>query len=318
MDDLDLPVLAVVVGVDVPQRLGHREVPVYALPEEAVRALSHACWYAAWRRAPRGVRPSLGDVDRHRARRLVMDALDISPGWQPIEVCRQLLAAYGIRTVPSATADSPQAARQAADSMGYPVALKAAAPDLVHKSDVGAVILDLDGPDAVADAYVRIADALDHARPVVLVQAMAPSGVEVAAGIVHDPLFGSVVSLRAGGITTDLAPAPVLRLVPVTDVDAGRMWRGLAVAPLLRGYRGRPPGDTVALEDLVQRLGLLAEDVPEVAELDLNPVVVTADGMALVDVKLRLAAIDVEADPFLRALSQPRHTMSGSRSSPDP
>jgi acyl-CoA synthetase (NDP forming)/GNAT superfamily N-acetyltransferase len=318
VDDLDVPVLAVVVGVDVPQRLGHREVPVYALPEDAVRALSHACWYAAWRHAPRGVRPSLGDMDRHRARRLVRDVLDTNPGWQPIEVCRQLLAAYGIRPVPSATADSPQAARQAADSMGYPVALKAAAPDLVHKSDVGAVILDLNGPDAVADAYVRIADALDQARPVVLIQAMASAGVELAAGIVHDPSFGSVVSLRAGGTTTDLASAPMLRLVPVTDVDAGRMWRGLAVAPLLSGYRGRPPADTAALEDLVQRLGLLAEDVPEVAELDLNPVVVTTDGIALVDVKLRLAAIDVEADPFLRALSQPRHPMSGSRSAPDP
>ena len=317
VDDLDIPVVAVVVGVDVPARLGHREVPVYGLPEEAIRALSHACRYAAWRRAPRGVRPSPDDVDRHQARKLVRDVLDTSAGWQPTEVWRPLLAAYGIRPVASSTVDTPQAARQAAGSLGYPVALKAAAPELVHKSDVGAVILDIAGPDAVADAYTRIADALGQARPVVLVQAMAPAGVELAAGIVHDPLFGSVVSLRAGGITTDLAPAPVLRLVPVTDIDAAEMWRRLAVAPLLRGYRGRPPADTTALEDLVQRLGLLAEDVPEVAELDLNPVVVTDNGLALVDVKLRLAPIDVEADPFLRALSQPRHPMSGSRSSPD-
>ena len=125
---------------------------------------------------------------------------------------------------------------------------------------------------------------------------MAPAGVELAAGIVHDPLFGSVVSLRAGGITTDLAPAPVLRLVPVTDVDAAGMWRRLAVAPLLSGYRGvRPP--TPPPWRTCCSVGLLAEDVPEVAELDLNPVVVTDNGLALVDVKLRLAPIDVEADP---------------------
>jgi acyl-CoA synthetase (NDP forming) len=218
--------------------------------------------------------------------------------------------------VPSVSADSPQAARQAADSMGYPVALKAAAPELVHKSDVGAVILNLNGPDGVAEAYRRVADALNEPRPVVLVQAMAAAGVELAAGIVHDPLFGSVVSLRAGGTTTDLAPAPVLRLVPVTALDAGRMWRGLTVAPLLQGYRGRPSGDTAALEDLLQRLGLLAEDIPEVAELDLNPVIVTTDGVALVDVKLRLAPIAAEIDPVLRALSAPRRRATESRSAP--
>ena len=249
-DQLDLPMVAVVVGVDVSPYLGRREVPVYALPEDGIRALSHACRYAAWRRAPRGVRADLGDMDRHRARRLVRDALATSPGWQPVEVWRPLLEAYGIRAVPSMTADSPESAQGAADSMGYPVALKAAAPDLVHKSDVGAVILDLGGPDAVANAYRRITRALGQARPVVLVQAMAPAGVELAAGIVHDPLFGSVVSLRAGGITTDLAPAPLLRLVPVTDTDAAQMWRGLGAgtpaariprAPGRRHRRARGP-----------------------------------------------------------------------------
>ena len=137
----------------------------------------------------------------------------------------------------------------------------------------------------MADAYRRVAQVLGHPRPAVLVQTMAPAGVELTAGIVHDPLFGSVVSLRVGGITTDLASAPMLRLVPITDVDAARMWRGLGVAPLLRGYRGGPRGDTAVLEDLMQRLGRLAEDAPEVAELELNPVVVTANGIALVDVK---------------------------------
>jgi acyl-CoA synthetase (NDP forming)/GNAT superfamily N-acetyltransferase len=311
LDELDLPVVVVVVGVDVPPHLGRREAPVYVLPENGVRALTHACRYADWRRAPRGTRADLAGVDRHRARRLVRDVIGTSPGWQPIEVWGPLLDAYGIRAVPSVSADSLDDAQGAANAMGYPVALKAAAADLVHKSDVGAVILDLGGPDAVAKAYRRIAQAVGQPRPVVLVQTMAPSGVELAAGIVHDPLFGSVVSLRAGGISTDLAPAPLLRLVPVTDTDAAQMWCGLGVAPLLRGYRGVPAGDTAALEDLMQRLGRLAEDVPEIAELDLNPVVVTADGIALVDVKLRLAPIAFEADPYVRALSRPRRPTIG-------
>ena len=123
------------------------------------------------------------------------------------------------------------------------------------------------------------------------------------AGIAHDPQFGSVVLLGPGGVQTDLLGDRALRLVPMTDLDAGRMWRGLRAAPLLTGYRGAPAVDTAALEDLLLRLGRLAEDLPEVAELDLNPVLAGPDGVVAVDAKLRLAPVGAEPDPLLRRLN---------------
>jgi acyl-CoA synthetase (NDP forming) len=122
---------------------------------------------------------------------------------------------------------------------------------------------------------------------------------------VHDPLFGSLVMSGLGGIHTDLLADRAFRLVPLTDLDATRMWRSLRCAPLLTGYRGAAPVDTTALEDLLARLGRLAEDMPEIAELDLNPVFAGITGVVVIDAKLRLAAVGHEPDPTLRALPGP-------------
>jgi acyl-CoA synthetase (NDP forming) len=157
----------------------------------------------------------------------------------------------------------------------------------------------------VRAAYHAIAGALGMGFPPVLVQPMARGTVELVAGLMHDPLFGSLVLVGHGGTSTDLYADRALRLLPVTDLDAARMWRGLRIAPLLAGYRGAVPADTRAVEDLLLRLGRLAEDLPEVAELDLNPVLVGPDGLVAVDVKLRLAPVGTEPDPALRALREP-------------
>jgi acyl-CoA synthetase (NDP forming) len=193
----------------------------------------------------------------------------------------------------------------AADAIGFPVVLKAAAPDLVHKSDVGAVRLDLGDPAAVRAAYATVAAALGEPQPPVLVQQMAQPGVELVAGVVHDRLFGSLVMLGLGGVYTDLLADRAFRLLPLTDLDAAAMWRSLRGAPLLTGYRGSSPVDITALEDLLQRIGYLAEDLPEVAELDLNPVLAGPAGVLAVDVKLRLAPVSGEADPYARSLREP-------------
>jgi acyl-CoA synthetase (NDP forming) len=134
------------------------------------------------------------------------------------------------------------------------------------------------------------------------VQRQVSAPVELLAGLAHDRLFGSVVLLGLGGVRTELFDDRVLRLVPMTDLDAGRMWRDLHCAPLLTGYRGASPVDTAALEDLLLRLGRLAEDLPEIAELDLNPVLAGPDGVVAVDAKLRLAPVDAEPDPTTRRL----------------
>jgi acyl-CoA synthetase (NDP forming)/L-amino acid N-acyltransferase YncA len=291
----DLPAAVVLLGPGETAAVGQRRVPVYEMPERAVRALGHAARYAAWRRAPLGSPPKLPDVDMVAARDAVRAA---APGWQPYATTAAILSAYGIPLLATRTAITEPEAVEAAGELGYPVALKAADPSLVHKSDLGAVQLHLSDAAAVRQAYRAIATI----SPAVLVQPMAAGGVELVAGIVHDPLFGSLVMAGLGGIHTDLLADRAYRLVPLTDLDAGRMWRSLRGAPLLTGYRGAPPADTTAVEDLLLRLGRLAEELPEVAELDLNPVLAGPDGVVAIDAKLRLSPTGDEPSATLRRL----------------
>jgi acyl-CoA synthetase (NDP forming)/GNAT superfamily N-acetyltransferase len=148
----------------------------------------------------------------------------------------------------------------------------------------------------------EVTAALLSAYGIALRPGTTGTGEEMAAGIVHDPLFGSLVTLRLGGARTGLIADRVLRLVPMTDLDAGRMWRSLRYAPLLTGAPGHPGVDVAALEDLLLRLGRLAEDVPEVAELEIDPVLAGPDGVAAVGARLRLAPAGAEPDPALRRL----------------
>jgi acyl-CoA synthetase (NDP forming) len=233
----------------------------------------------------------------------VTAALAGGAGWQPPHVARDLLAAYGVATVDGREVATADAAVGAATAIGLPVVAKSADPALVHKSDIGGVRLGLAGTSAVREAYHQIVEATGDPR--VLVQAQAPPGVELVAGVVHDPVFGSVLMCGLGGVTTDLLGDRTLRLLPLTDRDAAAMWRRLRGAPLLTGYRGAPPVDTAAVEELLLRLGRLADDRPEVAELDCNPVIAGPSGLSIVDVKLRLAPVGREPDPALRALREP-------------
>lgn len=298
-DHPKLPLAMVMLGPGETSPVGERRIPVYDLPERAVRAIAHATRYAAWRREPLGSRPDLPGVDSDAARAVVAAA---GEGWQPYPVVASILSAYGIPLLKSYTAASAEEAVAAAERLGYPVVVKSADPQVTHKSDLGAVRLNLSGAETVRRAYQAVAAAVGQAEPVVLVQPMASGTVELVAGIVHDPLFGSLVMAGLGGVHTDLFADRAFRLVPLTDLDAGRMWRSLRVAPLLTGYRGAPPADTGAVEDLLLRVGRLAEELPEVAELDLNPVLAGPNGVVAVDAKLRLAAISSEPDPVLRRL----------------
>jgi acyl-CoA synthetase (NDP forming)/GNAT superfamily N-acetyltransferase len=302
----DHPALAagvVVVGDrTTPLTCGTRHVPVFATPERAVVALGHAARYAVWRRRPVGHRPVLPGVDRTAARRAVAAGIAAGGSWQPHERAVTILRAYGIRVTHTAAVLDPDDAVAASNRLGYPVAVKCGDPELVHKTDRGAVGLGLTGPGAVRAAAVRVAAAGRPGQPV-LVQRMTPAAVELAAGIVHDARFGSLVMAGMGGIRADVLDDRAFRLVPVTDLDAGRMWRSLHGAELLTGFRGGPPVDTRGVEDLLLRLGRLAEDLPEVAELDLNPVAAGPDGVVALDAKLRLHAPTAEIDPLVRALT---------------
>ena len=306
-DVVSVPIVTIAVGLsDPPPSLGRRKVPVFPRPEEAVRALGRAWWYAAWQQSNPGGRTALSGIDSQRARSVVAAALTEGGGWQPPAVANALLADYGIAVLRCGFAADPDEAARVAADVGFPVVIKAADPSIVHKSDVGAVILDVGNQHGVRKAYGSIARGVGIAQPVVLIQPMAPSGVELVAGVVHDHDFGSLIMLGLGGIHTDLLDDRSFRLLPLLDADASTMWHSLKTAPLLTGYRGSTAANTAAVEDLMLRIGQLAEDHPEVAELDLNPVIATANGVVVVDVKMRLARVGGEPDAYLPGLSMRR------------
>jgi acyl-CoA synthetase (NDP forming) len=277
---------------------------VFDLPERAVCALERAARYAAWRREPLGGRPELSRTDGARARAAADRAVAAGGGWQPYAVTAEIMRAYGIPLLASTAVTDEESAVVAARVAGYPVVVKSADPALVHKTEVGAVRVGMTDEAQVRAAYRAVTAAGDPARGA-LVQKMVRGGVELVAGVVHDPLFGSLVMAGLGGVHTDLFGDRALRLVPMTDLDASRMWRSLRAAPLLTGFRGEAPVDTGAVEDLLLRIGRLAEELPEVAELDLNPILAGPDGVVAVDAKLRLHAVGTEPDPALRGLRQP-------------
>lgn len=275
----------------------HFPVPSYIYPETAVRALSHALRYGEWRRRPKGVVPALEGIDVNEARRLLPhDGATpgtgaIVSGWVTGSAAFDVLAAFGVPVLRTVEAYSPEEAGKLADEIASPVALKVLGP--VHKSEGGGVRLGLKGRDAVVDAYESMRHAFGEAMTGVLLQPMAPTGgVETIVGAVEDPSFGPLVLFGLGGITVEVLGDHVSRLAPLTDLDAHEMVTGLRGSRLLTGFRGMPAVDIEGLVQVLLRVSRLVEDLPEVAELDCNPVVVTEHGAVVVDARIR---VDIEA-----------------------
>ena len=196
---------------------------------------------------------------------------------------------------------SEQAAADAAGELGGPVVLKAEVAGLVHKSDAGAVQLDLHGHHEVRAGYRALAERFGSRMSGVILQPMITGGTEVIIGVVQEPVFGPLVVFGLGGVATDVLDDRSARLTPLTDTDAATLIRSVRAAPLLLGHRGAPPADLAALQDLLLRVARLAEDFPQVAELDLNPVIARPDGAHVVDARIHLVPAQ-HADPYLRKL----------------
>jgi acyl-CoA synthetase (NDP forming) len=277
---------------------------ITALPsvESAVRALAHVTRYAEWLRTPRIAVPAT-PIDRFALiRRGVTAYLDAhGPGWLGPADAATLLEPYDVRPSGVVVHGAAAAAAVAAE-LGPPVAVKVADPAVVHKTERGLVRAGVDSVAAVRAAVESfVAETGDDDVPV-LVQPME-QGVEVALGVVRDSGLGPLVIVAAGGTATEIWQDRSLLLAPVTPQDALRALRSLRIWPLLDGYRGAEPVDQQALVDLVVALGRLAVDVPELAEADLNPVLATSSGVALVDVNMRLAdqpAVDAGVPRRLR------------------
>jgi acetate---CoA ligase (ADP-forming) len=280
-------------------------VPSFAFPEDGARAIAHAARYGRWRAQPLGRLPALEDLRPEDATVVIAQALaagdDNGGCWLGPDALAALFACYGLPLIDGRVVRGATQAVAAAAELGVPVALKAVASDLVHKSDAGGVRLGLDGPRAVAAGAREIAASVKrtgHALDGLLVQPMANAGVELLMGVVHDESFGPVIACGAGGTSAEIAGDAQVRITPLTDLDAREMLRALRMFPLLDGYRGAPPCDVAALEDILLRLSALVEAHPEVAELDANPVVAGPDGAVIVDARVRVAAA-----PALRPLA---------------
>ncbi len=284
---------------------GARAIPNYQFPEQAALALARAVTYGEWRRRDPGSVPALDDVDPGRGRGIVeaaIDRLGAEGGWLEPDEVTDLLEAFGITVPVTVTVASEDEAVAAADRLGR-VVLKVVSPSALHKSDVGGVVLDISGEEAVRRAYRQVTGAVPDPEGV-LVQSFVPEGHEVLIGSTEDPTFGSLVVFGLGGITVELLGDVAFRIHPLTGVDAAEMVRSVRGFPLLEGYRNLPVGDVDALEQTLLRVSAMVSALPEVTEMDLNPVKVLGpgEGVVVVDARIRLEPVRPAERPELADL----------------
>jgi acetate---CoA ligase (ADP-forming) len=253
----------------------------FAYPESAARALGLAAARAEWLRRPAGFVPPLDGVDSARGRAVIAKALTADDDlWLRPDQVRELLQAYGIPVVPERIAQAPDEAAVAAAELGVPAVVKSAEPG-AHKTETGGIALGLETEGDVREAASRIG------LPVI-VQPMLEGSTELLAGIVQDPVFGPLVAFGPGGVFAELIGQAEFRIAPLTDADAHELVTGGKAGELVRGFRGKPPADENALTDLLHRLSRLGDDLNEVVELDLNPVIASPDGCVAVDARVRV------------------------------
>jgi acyl-CoA synthetase (NDP forming)/GNAT superfamily N-acetyltransferase len=280
---------------------GPGSVPSYPSPERAAAALARVSRYASWRARPVGEFVSPAGIDAERARALVARVGAEHSHRLGDDETVELLASYGIPVADFRVVADADAAVAAAQELGYPVALKAVGDRWRHRTDLVGVRLDLDDPSGVRRAHADLARLTGQSE--VYVQRMAPKGISCVLEIVEDPSFGSLLSFGLSGMATELLGDRAFRVVPVSDQDAASLVRAPRAAPLLAGYRGTEPVDLAALEDLVLRVGRIAEDLPEVRSLVLDPVLTSADGAFVTGARVVLGPPPTRHDSGPRRLS---------------
>jgi acetate---CoA ligase (ADP-forming) len=293
------PILAVVIssqGASPLLSAGPRgKIPAYAFPENAALALAAAHRYGRWRRRPTGTPITLAPLARTAIRAVVDRVLAGADGprWLDAGDVTVVLRAAGLELVTGEQV-APEEAAAMAEQLGYPLVAKAVAPGLVHKSDIGGVILGLHSADDVRTAVDTLGErlgAVGQHLEAVLLQRQVAEGIEAFVGVSTDRTFGPLIVCGLGGVFVELLKDVAFRLPPVTDLDAAAMIDQLRTKRLLDGYRGAPPGDRAALEAVVQRVSAVVELIPELTELDLNPIKVLPPGAGaiVVDARIRVA-----------------------------
>lgn len=281
---------------EIPATTSGERIPVYTFPESPAAVLSRVITYAHWRSKPPGILPEYAEIDLPAARRICRDAIHkFGPGWLSAADALALLQAITAPVASAGVARSAEEAAAFADRIGYPVVLKLASRTIVHKTEVGGVSLNLQDANAVRAAFGKLQEALLRtgqldAMDGALIQPMIQGGVEVMIGMTRDPAFGPLIAFGLGGTNVEIMKDVVFRISPLTDRDATEMIEGIRGFRLLQGFRGQPPSDVAAVTDVLLRISRLVEEVPEIRELDLNPIIVRANGSgcSLVDVRIRV------------------------------
>jgi acetyl coenzyme A synthetase (ADP forming)-like protein len=283
------------------------QIPSYRFPEAAALALSRVVTYGQWLEVADSPVPEV--TVNHKLAHSTVDACrdavlaEEQPLWLDASDVPRLLSAYGIATPDSAVATSPDQAAELAQKMGFPVALKVVSDTVTHKTDVGGVILDRRDPEEVSQAFQTIlakswqADVAESVQGV-LVQRYLTGGIEAVVGVTHDPAFGPLIMFGLGGEYVELVRDVVFLLHPLTEHDIETMLSSVRASKLLKGYRGKPPGDVPAIKDLLSRVSQMVSDIPELLEMDLNPVKIMppGEGCLVVDARVRLG--NPQSNPF--------------------
>jgi acetyl coenzyme A synthetase (ADP forming)-like protein len=290
---------------------GEVKIPSYPFPESAARALSRAYQYSQWVSKREGRRVTFPDIKREEAASIVSIALSRQgseevlqqPGssntigqqktgvWLTLEETLHLLSCYGIRMVDGILVKNVDEVERAAKELGGNVVLKAVSKSLLHKTEVGAVKLNLT-PEAATEAAKKMFDSLAK-RGIepegFLIQRMLSGGFEMLVGVTHDQSFGPVIACGSGGVFVELMKDVSVRLAPLTDDDAEELLTSLKSYPVLKGFRGGPKYDVDALKDIILRVSCLVEDLPQISEMDLNPVMLLESGGFVVDARIKVA-----------------------------
>ena len=274
-------------------------IPTYPQPETPAHIISRAVAYETWRRQPVEWLPSFANADHSAAKVICAKVLsNRGSGWLTTEDAYALLAAMKVPLVQGGFATNAEDAVKQARKVGFPVAVKLASNQILHKTEIGAVRLNLPDEHAVRDAFeaIRVRLTQDHKGGVmegVLVQSMLSGGVEVMIGMTRDPLFGPLIAFGLGGIHVEVLRDVQFRVTPLTNRDATEMVQGINGYRLLQGYRGQPAADIKAIEEVLLRVSCLVEEIPEITELDLNPIFALPGGKGckIVDARILIRTV---------------------------
>jgi acetate---CoA ligase (ADP-forming) len=282
----DLQATSIVVGAE--------RVPVFTFPENAVRALGHVADYAEWLRTPAGDVCTFEDAQIDAIQDLIKQATTRSEEWLSPGETRGLLGLLGAPHLPTTVAETVEEALEAANRIGYPVVAKMRAGGLVHKTEAGGVVAGIADREALRTAFATLEDrAASHGLLFegIDLQPMVTGGIEAVVGVTRDAAIGGLVGVGMGGTEVEVIGDVEFGLAPLTDRDADRLIDRTRLKRLLAGYRGRPAADRRALVDLLLRLSELVDQVPEILELDLNPVMVLPEGRGcvIVDARVRIS-----------------------------